>query len=253
MVSSHRLNGLLGVSCLLIGGAAWAAVPAVQDPAPPAKTLSFEERGDIYGVRKMYREAIEAYKQVTPPTAVVLNKVGIAYQQQNDMASAKKFYERAVKLQPKYAEAINNIGTVEYSNKNYRSATKYYKRALAIQPRSASIYSNIGTAWFARHNYKEASRCYEEALAIDPQVFERHGNRGVMLEQRDVQERAKFNYYMARVYAKKGMNELALQYIRKALEGGFKDKKKFYEEEDFAELRKLPDFEDLMKLEPRVL
>jgi tetratricopeptide (TPR) repeat protein len=253
MVSSHRLNGLLGVFIVLIGGAATAGAQASQNPAPPAKALSFEERGDIYGARKMYREAIEAYKQVIPPTPVVLNKIGISYQQQNDMDSAKKFYERAVKLNPKYAEAINNIGTVEYSSKNYRRATKYYKRALAIQPRSASIYSNIGTAWFARRNYKEATRCYEQALAIDPDVFERHGSRGVMLEQRDVQERAKFNFYMARVYAKKGMNDLALQYIRKALEGGFKDKKKFYEEEDFAELRKLPAFEDLMKLEPRVL
>jgi tetratricopeptide (TPR) repeat protein len=252
MVSLHLLNALLGVSFLLTG-AACAAAPASQNPAPPAKPLSFEERGDIYSVRKMYREAIEAYGQVTPATAVVVNKIGIAYQQQNDLSSAKKHYERAVKLQPNYAEAINNIGTVEYANKNYRRATKYYKRALALQPRSASILSNIGTAWFARHNYKEASRCYEEALAIDPDVFERHSNRGVMLEQRDVQERAKFNYYMARVYAKKGMNELALQYIRKALEGGFKDKKKFYEEEDFTELRKLRDFDDLMKLEPRVL
>ena len=42
-------------------------------------------------------------------------------------------------------------------------------------------------------------------------------------------------------------------YIRKALEGGFKDKKKFREEEDFTALRKLPEFDELMKLEPRVL
>lgn len=253
MVSSHRVNRVSGIFFVLIGGAATASALASQDPAPQAKVLSFEDRGDIFGVRKMYREAIEAYKQVTPATAVVLNKIGIAYQQQNDLDSAKKYYERAVKLQPKYAEAINNIGTVEYANKNFRRATKYYKRALAIQPRSASVHSNLGTAWFARHNYKEATRCYEEALAIDPQVFERHGSHGVMLEQRDVQERSKFNYYMARVYAKNGMNELALQYIRKALEGGFKDKKKFLEEDDFAAIRKLPDFDDLMKLEPRVL
>jgi tetratricopeptide (TPR) repeat protein len=253
MVSSNRHIGVSGVFFVLIGGAAAASALALQDPAPPAKVLSFEDRGDIFGVRKMYREAIEAYKQVTPPTAVVLNKIGIACQQQNDLDSARKYYERAVKLQPNYAEAINNIGTVEYAAKNYRRATKFYKRALVIQPRSASVYSNLGTAWFARHNYKEATSCYEKAISIDPEVFERHGNRGVMLEQRDVQERTKLFYYMARVYAKKGMNELALQYIRKALEGGFKDKKKFLEEEDFAELRKLPQFDELMKLEPRVL
>ncbi len=253
MVTSRRFNRASGILFALIGGAGAATALAFQDPTPPAKVLTFEERGDIYGVRKMYREAVEAYKQVTPPTPVVLNKIGIAYQQQNDMASAKKFYERAVKLQPKYAEAINNIGTVEYANKNFRRAIRFYKKALAIQPRSASVYSNLGTAWFARHNYKEATECYTQALSIDPDVFERHGNRGVILEQRDVEERSKFDYYMARVYAKKGMNDLALQYIRKALETGFKDKKKFYEEQDFAELRKLSDFEDLMKLEPRVL
>ena len=253
MGASHLLNRVSGVCLVLIGGAAAASALALQDPAAATKVLSFEERGDIYGVRKMFREAIEAYKQVTPPTPVILNKIGIAYQQQNDVESARKYYDRAVKLQPGYAEAINNIGTVEYANKNFRRATKFYKRALGIQPRSASVYSNLGTAWFARHNYKEATRCYEEALELDPDVFERHGNHGVMLEQRDVQERSKFNYYMARVYAKKGMNELALQYIRKALEGGFKDKKKFLEEDDFAALRKLPEFDDLMKLEPRVL
>ena len=253
MVSSHRRVRVSGILFVLIGGAAAASALAAQETAPQTKALSFEDRGDIYGVRKMYREAVEAYKQVSPQTAVVLNKIGIAYQQQNDFDSARKYYDRAVKLQPNYAEAINNIGTLEYANKNFRRATKVYKRALAIQPRSSSVYSNLGTAWFARHNYKEATRCYDEALAIDPQVFERHGSHGVMLEQRDIQERSKFNYYMAKVYAKKGMNELALQYIRKALEGGFKDKKKFLEEEDFAELRKLPDFDDLMKLEPRVL
>ncbi len=253
MVSLHRMNRVWGISFLLIGGAVWAGASALQDPAPPAKQLSIEERGDIFGARKMFREAIEAYQQVKPPTAIVYNKMGIAYQQLNDLDSAKKYYNLAVKLQPKYAEAINNIGTVQYAKKSFRSATNYYKKALAIQPRSASVYSNLGTAWFSRHNYKEATRCYMEAINIDPQVFERHGSHGVMLEQRDVEERSKFNYYMARVYARKGMNELALQYIRKALESGFKDKKKFLEEEDFAGLRKLPDFDDLMKLEPRVL
>lgn len=253
MASLHRMNRVLGISFLLMGGAGWTAASALQDPEPPTKQLSFEERGDIFGARKMYREAIETYQQVKPPTAIVYNKIGIAYQQLNDLDSARKHYSLAIKLQPKYAEAINNLGTVQYANKNFRRATGYYKKALAIQPRSASVYSNLGTAWFSRHNYQEATRCYMEALAIDPQVFERHGSHGVMLEQRDVQERAKFNYYMARVYARKGMNELALQYIRKALESGFKEKKKFLEDEDFAGLRKLPDFDDLMKLEPRVL
>lgn len=250
----------LGCSCRILAalaaltpGVAWAGIPNLQEPAAPKKELTFEERGDIYSARKMFREAAEAYLKTQPPTAVVLNKAGIAYQQQNDLESAKKYYTRATKMDPGYAEAINNMGTVFYAQKSYSRAIRYYKKALKLRPRSASILSNMGTAWFARRNYKEAFENYQLAMEIDPEVFERHGTQGVMLEERDIAERAKFNYYMARLYAKRGMNELALQYIRKALEGGFKDKKKFREEEDFTALRKLPEFEELMKLEPRVL
>ena|SRR5271157_476301 len=244
---------VLAATAALLPAAARGATPDWQAPAAPATQITLEERGDIYMARKMYREAVEAYLHTQPLTAVVLNKIGIAYQQQSDLNLAKKYYDRAARMDPQYAEAINNAGTVYYAWKSYGRAIKAYKRALVLRPRSASIYSNLGTAWFARHNYKQAFENYEQAAAIDPQVFEHHGNQGVLLEERDIAERAKFDYYMARLYAKRGMNELALQYIRKALEAGFKDKKKFEEEEDFAALRKLPEFDELMKLEPRVL
>jgi hypothetical protein len=47
--------------------------------------------------------------------------------------------------------------------------------------------------------------------------------------------------------------ERALLYIRKALEEGFKDRAKFKEEPEFATLQELPEFQQLMTLEPRVL
>ena len=91
------------------------------------------------------------------------------------------------------------------------------------------------------------------ALSLDKDVFEHHGSYGVLLEERSVEERAKFHFYLARTYAKAGMNERALQYIRKALEEGFKEKKKLMEEPEFEALRELPEFKELMALEPRVL
>ncbi len=232
-----------------------AGARPAQPGVPPQEQapLSLESRADIFMARKMYREAIETYLQIKPATAVVLNKVGIAYHQMGDLDSAKKYYQRAVKMHSKYAEAINNLGTVEYARRSYRKAISYYKKALQIAPNSASMYSNLGTAWFARKRYKEAIENYEKALALDPEVFERRSTQGVLLQERNIQERAKFHYYLAKMYAKAGMTDLALQYIRKALEGGFKDKTKFMEEEEFASVRALPEFELLMKMETRVL
>jgi hypothetical protein len=73
------------------------------------------------------------------------------------------------------------------------------------------------------------------------------------LQERSVEERAKFHYFVAKTYAKAGVHDRALLYIRKALEEGFRDRQKFQEEPEFAALRELPEFQELMALQPRVL
>ena len=229
------------------------APPPAAKPAAPANVISAEMRGDIFMARKMYREALEAYRTGPQDSAVLINKTGIAYHQLLELRTAKKYYERAIRLDPKYSEAINNLGTVYYAQKSYRRSISQYKRALRFSPDSASIYSNLGTSYFARHNYKAAVEAYQKALAIDPDVFEHHSATGVLLQERSVADRARFHYTMAKMYAKAGQNERSLMYIRKALEEGFKDRKKFEEEPEFAGLRNLQEFRDLMASQPRVL
>jgi len=58
---------------------------------------------------------------------------------------------------------------------------------------------------------------------------------------------------VAKLYAKSGRNELALQYLRKALEEGFKEKKQLEKDPEFATLRGTKEFQDLLASDPRVL
>ena len=172
-------------------------------------------RGDILMARKMYREAVEVYSTAGSDSAIIANKIGIAYHQMMELDLARRNYERAVKLDPKYSEAVNNLGTIFYARKNYRKAVSYYNRALKMKPNSASIYSNLGTAQFARKKYKQALEAYDTALSLDPEVFEHRGTQGVLLQERSVEERAKFHFYLAKTYAKAGAIDRALTYIRK--------------------------------------
>ena len=227
--------------------------PVVSAPTPKAE-ISPEMRGDIYMARKMYREAIDVYKPLAAKSSVMANKTGIAYHQLLDLPDAKKYYERAIKLDPKYAEAINNLGAVYYAAKSYRRAVEQYKRALRFSPESASILSNLGTAYFARKQYKEASLAYEKALAIDPDVFEKKSmGAGTVLQERSVEERAKYHYYIAKTYAKRGSNDLALQYIRKSLEEGFKEREKFIKDPEFASLQDNLEFKQILAMEHKTL
>src|SRR6266849_6481138 len=176
-----------------------SAPPDVPKTAQPAKPLSPEMRGDIFMARKMYREAAEMYKQ-EPESPVIANKIGISYHQMQDLNMARKYYDRAIKLDPNYSEAVNNLGTVYYAQKSYRRAIAQYKKALHIKPDSASMISNLGTAYFARKNYDLAQEMYQKALELDPEVFERRSTQGTLLQERSVEERAKMHYTLAKAY-----------------------------------------------------
>ena len=91
------------------------------------------------------------------------------------------------------------------------------------------------------------------AVAIDPLIFDRRGTNGLQVQERSVEERAKFHYTLAKTFAKAGILEQALQNVRFALEYGFKEREKFRSEPEFAILQSDADFQKLMATEPRVL
>jgi len=237
-----------------------AVSSAMLDPSRPAQAeaprvngLSAEQRGDILMARKMYREAVEAFAQGDPKDPVLRNKMGIAYHQMMDLAKARKCYEQAIKLKSSYHEAVNNLGTIFYVQKNYRRAISQYKKALRIAPDQASVHSNLGTAYFARKQMDLAIEEFRKAIQLDPDVFEHHSSYGVILQERTVEDRAKFHYSMATLYASQGRNDLAIQYLRKAIEEGYKERKKLGEDPAFVALRDMEEFKQLLTLEPRVL
>jgi tetratricopeptide (TPR) repeat protein len=97
------------------------------------------------------------------------------------------------------------------------------------------------------------SEAYTKALQLDPEVFEKNNTLGTRMMDRGVADKARYHFEMARLYASTGKNELALQYLRKALEEGFKEKEKVQQAREFTNLRETQEFKDLMALEPRVL
>jgi tetratricopeptide (TPR) repeat protein len=228
-----------------------ASLPHQLDPSV-RPNITPELRGDIYMARKMFREAIDMYRDA-PETPATVNKIGIAFHQLMLLDQAKKNYERAIKLDPKYSEAINNLGTIYYAQKSYHRAIGCYKRALRYSNGSASIYANLGAAYFGRKDFKKASEYYEQALKLDPDVFEHHSGFGTLMQERTVEERATFHLYLAKMYAKSGATDRALIYLRKALEEGVRDRKKIPDMPEFVSLKTDPGFQQLLAENPKPL
>jgi len=213
------------------------------NPHPPVDLDSMppETVGDLMMVHQRYLAAIEAYQRAPRDSAVVWNKLGMAYQHMYALDIAKLQYEKALQLKPKYPEALNNLGTVYYGEHNYHKAEKYYKKAIKLKPNVATLYSNLGTAYFSDHDYKRGIKAYRKAFSIDPQVF--IGNpleKVAELGPRD--EQIQLNYALARLYAQAGMFKQAIHCLRLAYIQGFDDSDKLMKDKDFAALRKTPQF-----------
>ena len=76
---------------------------------------------------------------------------------------------------------------------------------------------------------------------------------GVLVQERTVEERAGYFYILAKTCAKAGMTDRTLQYMRKALENGFKDRDKFKAEPEFSALQDNLEFQEILAAEYKVL
>jgi tetratricopeptide (TPR) repeat protein len=208
-------------------------------------SLTPEQLGDLQMVRKQYQAALAAYMQAFPKSASVWNKIGIANQQMFMTEDAKKSYKNALTLDPKNPEVMNNLGSVYYSLKEYGQAERMYRKALKISPQSALIYKNLGTDLLAADKFKKGWECYQTALSIDPGIFERVGQLRIG-EPTPTQKRGAMNYYLAKSYARVGMPDLAVSYLRMAIDEGFTDRKKVLADKEFASLHGLSSFERLL-------
>ncbi len=186
-ILTHLLISALAALCFQTapgaGAGAGALAVSLAKPLPP------EELGDVLIARREYREGLKQYLQCDQTSAVIANKVGVAYQQLLDFRSAIKQYRRATKLDAGYAVAINNLGTVYHSQKNFRRAIQLYRRALRLAPDDATVYSNLGSAYFSIRHFKDAMAVYQKALDLDPNILESRPVGDVSRSERDVTRR----------------------------------------------------------------
>jgi tetratricopeptide (TPR) repeat protein len=82
-------------------------------------------------------------------------------------------------------------------NKEYRQAIEYYDKALKIDPKYALALNNKGLALDKLGKYNEAIQSYDKALEIDPKYALALNNKGLALNklQDTKSEQRKIRWY----------------------------------------------------------
>jgi len=223
------------------------AVAQVFPPAHPGleSAMPPEAVGDALMLHQRYQAAIELYRQAPQDSATVWNKMGIAHQMMFELAEAASCYRFSLSLEPDNPRVFNNLGTVYESEKRNADAERMYRKAIQLAPGSALAYKNLGTILLVQHSFKKGWAAYQTALSLDPQIFLDRTNLKVS-DPGSAQDRGAMNYYMARGCVRAGMNDCAIDHLRRALNEGFTDEKKIQADGEFAGLRGDPAFEQLL-------
>jgi tetratricopeptide (TPR) repeat protein len=245
------INGLASIALLLPGAlSGWSqGVDPVRTPdAAPISAIpdaSSEEVGDALMIHQRYEAAIAAYKKAEPISADAWNKLGIANQLMLNPQEADRCYKESLRLNPKNANALNNLGTLYDSMKRFGDAAKMFKKAIGMDPQSALAYKNLGTSLLSQHQYEKGWVAYQKALALDPKIFR---NQAVLRVENPgtTQDRGAMNYFMARGCVRAGMSDCAIDHLRRALNEGFTNVKKIGADTEFAGLRGLPAYDQLL-------
>jgi tetratricopeptide (TPR) repeat protein len=205
--------------------------------------------------QKRYLDAIDSYdaaiaKQATP---LLWNKKGMSLLFLQRNKDAKQCFQQAVNLDKNSAEGLNNLGYMAQLEKRYNRAIKYYQKALEIRPTSATFHYNLGASYFSKHEFDKATVEYRTAFQIDPEVFQRASRMGIMVQSSTPADRAAFAFMVAKMYAQAGDNDRSLEYLRKAMEDGYKNINSVYKDAEFATLRTDPRFAELMAQKPQAI
>ncbi len=220
----------------------------IDPPAPDATVENLEAQADQLRSSKLYLDALDYYRAALAKqnSASLLNKIGITELMMQRYREARKSFERSIKVDRQAANAYNNLGVVFYEEKKYTPAVKEYHKAIALDASSPSFFANLGAALFSKKEFEPAVVAYQHALELDPEVFERTSRGGVQAQLPSPEDRAHYDYTVAKLYAKMGFSERSLEYLKKAQEEGYKELKNVYKDAEFAELRKDKRFTELM-------
>ena len=237
----QRWNAIVMVIALASAGRALGLERAEQRvvDVKSMTVAELDKAGDICRAQKDYEHAIQYFQEAVrkdKKSATLRNKLGLAELQSGKTEQARIDFEKAAKLNPKFPDALNNVGAVYFMQNKLGPAAKYFKKAVALDEARATFHVNLGAAWFGQKKFDRAIGEYARALELDPEALEQHAKAGVTAQIATPEDRAKYYYMLAKIYAKRGDVDDCLVCLRKAKENGYRDLANVYKEEEFSRL-----------------
>ncbi|MCB9267371.1 MAG: caspase family protein [Lewinellaceae bacterium] len=206
--------------------AARDALELREDYVPPRCNLAkiAFTQGDYQKAEQLAKEAI-AYDSTFTNAYHIL---GIAREKMNQLPQAKEAYLKAFHLNPKDALVNYSLGYLALIGGQAEEAAAYFKTAIRFHPYYADAHYNLGFIYLSElPDFPESEKYFRQYIKLRPADME-----GLVL--------------LACALSLQGGQDQALQWLEKALEGGFSDLDELRSTPFLQQLRSDPRFAELL-------
>ncbi len=144
------------------------AVEIKSDYTPAKNNL-----GTAYLAKKKWDEAIACFKEITgdllyaTPHYPLLN-IGWAYYNKKEYRLAEKYYQDALKIEPRFAIALSGLGKTYIATGRIFEAIAILEKAVKNSPNSAELYFDLANAYTLSGEYKKALSAYRKVIEFAP-------------------------------------------------------------------------------------
>ncbi len=150
------------------------------------------------------------------------------YQERERHNDALKEFSKTLLIDPEHVQALNGMGVSYDRLRNFSRATESYRAALKINPNLDYVQNNLGYSFLLQGKYEAAIDAFKNAASLNGKKSRIQNNLAMAYAMagsydqalatfKSAGDQVKANYYLARVYYKKGLYAEAGKHFAEAL------------------------------------
>ncbi len=155
--------------------------------------------------------------------------IGYELERRDELDTAQDSYLTSVELDSSSTIAYNNLGMVAMKQKRPEEAITYFSKAVSAKPNNWDARVNLGIVLWGLGRKAEAVEQYKQVLNNEPDY------------------NPSLDYNIACYYALAGQTRQGMEWLKKAIDHGHNNRELIQTDPDLENLRKLPEFLELLK------
>lgn len=140
----------------------------------PDLSIAINNLGNAYLRLNQWDAAIEQFQSVTDDLIYAtphfpMTNLGFAYYNKGEFENAEKYYQEALKLQPKFTMALRGLGRTYLKMGEVTKAQEALNEAVSIEPDFAPAYMDLAQIYLMSGDIEKAKNAYQQVIKIAPE------------------------------------------------------------------------------------